>query len=67
MPLTKETVKILLERAGVSPSAEQVEATTGLHNLLEKQLADVPEELLENVEPHYIQPIRRDRRRSLPS
>ena len=64
MPLNKETVKILLEQAGVRPSAEQLEATTNLHNLLEEQLRKVPEELLENVEPHYIQPTRRDRRRS---
>lgn len=64
MPLNKETVKILLEQAGILPSADQVEATTILHNLLDEQLAKAPGELTENIEPHYIQPARRPCRRS---
>jgi len=63
MSMPKEMTQRLLELAGLHPTTEQVEATTRLHNLLMEQMASVPAELLENVEPHYIQPHRREQPR----
>ena len=61
--MDKETAKRLLELAGPHPSDDQVEATVHLHEYLAEQLAQAPAGSLENVEPHYIQPTRVDRRR----
>ena len=63
MPLTQDTVGLLLKHAGLKPTDEQIEATTKLHNTLEEQLTKAPAESLAQVEPHYIQPTRRERRR----
>ena len=58
-----ELAKQLLERAGFDPPQEWVDSTVRLYDTLDAQLSAVDESALETVEPHYIQPIRRDQRR----
>lgn len=56
-----ELAKQLLEQAGFDPPQEWVDSTVRLHDTLDAQLSEVAESALETVEPHYIQPIRRNR------
>ena len=53
----------LLEQAGFDPPQEWVDSTVRLYDTLDTQLSAVDESALETVEPHYIQPTRRNQRR----
>jgi hypothetical protein len=59
MALSEKEVKKMIELSGYKPTAEQVEATTRLHEMLTEQLGKLPDGLLEGVEPHFIQPTRK--------
>jgi hypothetical protein len=59
MALSEKEVKKMIELSGYKPTAEQVEATTRLHETLTEQLGKLPDGLLEGVEPHFIQPTRK--------
>ena len=59
MALSEKEVKKMIELSGYKPTAEQVEATTRLHETLTEQLGKLPDGSLEGVEPHYIQPTRK--------
>ena len=61
--LPPELAKQLLEQAGFEPPQEWVDSTVRLYDTLDAQLGAVDEAALEAVEPHYIQPIRREQRR----
>ena len=60
--LPPDLAKQLLEQAGFDPPQEWVDSTVRLYDTLDAQFGAVPESALETVEPHYIQPIRRERR-----
>ena len=64
MSISQEMVRRLLELGGVKATPQQIDGTVRLYNTLDEQLAKVPSSTLENVEPHYIQPTRRERRRA---
>lgn len=59
--LPPDLAKQLLEQAGFEPPQEWVDSTVRLYDTLDSQLSAVDESALETVEPHYIQPIRRNR------
>ena len=59
MALSEKEVKKMIELSGYKPTAEQVEATTRLHETLTEQLGKLPDGLLGGVEPHFIQPTRK--------
>ena len=65
MPLSSPSgaVRLMLKQAGLKPNPEQMETTKRLYQALAERLARVPAGVLENVEPDYIQPLRRGRRR----
>ncbi len=57
MALSRDAIRFLLEGAGFKPSSDQIERTEHLYSSLESQLSTLSTGSLENVEPHYIQPI----------
>ena len=61
MTLTKNMIKNLLDNAGVKYNELEADITTGLYNLLDDQLHNIPAESLGNIEPNYIQPTRPER------
>ena len=62
--MSKETVSALITLGGAGATPQEVEAITTLYNTLAEQLDEVHADALEEVEPHFIQPIRRARSRS---
>jgi hypothetical protein len=56
--LDKEIVKQLLLDAGITPLDEDINMTVDLLEALGEQMAKALPKLMENVEPHYIQPTR---------
>ena len=60
MTVTQRNIRQRLHQAGIKAHEKQVEATTNLYNIIDRQLADVPAESLVPVEPAYIQPTRPD-------
>ena len=58
MGLPQSIIKQRLEEAGIKATEDQVEATTGLYNLIDEQLSGIPPLSLRDVEPSYIQPTR---------
>ena len=65
-PMSEEMVRKLLELGGVKSTPQEIDGTMRLYNTLDEQLAKVSSGSLEKVEPYYIQPTRRDRRRARP-
>jgi len=51
-------VKQLLLDAGITPLDEDINMTVDLLEALGEQMAKALPKLMENVEPHYIQPTR---------
>jgi len=62
MTLNNDVVKQLLEKAGLTPTDDQVDSTTKVYNVLDEQLKQVNANDLKFIEPEYIRPTRRNLR-----
>jgi len=60
MTLNNDVVRQLLEKAGLTPTDDEVNSTTAVYNVLHEQLKKVNDSDLKFVEPEYIRPARKE-------
>jgi hypothetical protein len=60
MTLNNDLVRQLLEKAGLTPTDDQIASTTAVYNVLHEQLKKVNDSELKFIEPGYIRPARSD-------